>query len=131
MHRIVVRELVIVEKNPARGLEALVGANRRELPGGFGQPDQDRARLGHSLSVYFEDRDFAHRIGTSAPIRIPRLAAGKINSDRLPIEASAVQIERQVVRIARTAIAMELEVGHALTRTSVVRLHPAAALAPC
>src|SRR6267143_5889658 len=129
MHRIVVRELVIVEQNPARGLEALVGANRRELPGGFGQPDQDRARLGHSLSVYFEDRDFAHRIGTSPPIRIPRLAAGKINSDRLPIEAGAIQIERQFVRIALTAIAMELVVGHSLTRTSVAALRRSAARA--
>src|SRR6267142_1308900 len=128
MHRIVIRELVIIEQDPAQRLETLVGTGG-ELAGGFGQPDQNRARLRHSLPVHFEHRDLAHRVGAGPPVRIPRLAASKINSDWLPIEAGAIQIERQFVRIARTAIAMQLVVGHSLTRTSVAALRRSGARA--
>src|SRR5260370_2465414 len=33
-------DLVIVKKNPALGLETLIGVGRSELAGGFGQPHQ-------------------------------------------------------------------------------------------
>ena len=107
----VVRELVIIEHDPAQGLVSLVGV-RCELAGGFRQPDQDRARLRHKLPVDFENRDLAHRVHAGPPVRIAGLAAGKIDPDRLPVEAGAIQIERQLVGITRGADAMKPVAGH-------------------
>src|SRR5271155_674575 len=128
MYRIVRRELVIIEQYPAQGLETFFGAVGSELAGGLGGPDQNRARLGHSLPTDFEHRDLTHRVGAGAPVCISCLAAGEINADRLPVEAGAIQIERQFVGVARAAIAMELIVGHSLMRS---RASASAAVLPC
>src|ERR1700730_18635161 len=112
-------ELVIVKKNPAHGLEALIGVGWSELAGGFSQPHQYRTRLGHALSCHLEHGDFAHRIGRGAPIRIACLAAAKIDPDRLPVEASAIQVERDFVRVSRGANAMEFVLCHSLGSTSL------------
>ena len=93
-------EFVIVEEEPTHSLEALISIGRCELANGFGQPHQYRSRLRHSLPIHLEHRDFAHRVGHSSPTRIPCLAAGKIDPDRLPIEAGAIQVECDLVGIS-------------------------------
>src|SRR5260370_39502964 len=90
-------ELVIVKKNPAPGLETLIGVGRSELAGGFGQPHQYRTRPGHALPCHLEHADFAHRIGRGAPIHISRLAAATIDPDRSHGEASAIKEHRDFV----------------------------------
>src|SRR5438445_2945865 len=107
----VVRELVIIEHDPAQGLVSLVGAGRK-LAGGVREPDQDRARLRHELPVDFQHRDLAHRIRMCPPARIAGLAAGKVNTHRLPVEAGAIQVKRQLIGVTRGTYAMQLVAGH-------------------
>jgi hypothetical protein len=111
VHRVVVGEFVIVEEKPAHSLETLI-AGRRELASGFGEPQQYRAGLGHAFAVHLKHRDFAHRIGLCPPLRVPRLTASKIDTDRLPIETGAIEIERNLVGVSGSTDAMELVMSH-------------------
>ena len=96
---VVVGEFVIVEQDPAQRLKALV-LSRREMPGGLGQPAQDRAGLRHPLALDLQHRNFAHRIVLAAPIGIALHAAGEVDADRLPVETGAIQVQRHLVGIA-------------------------------
>src|SRR3954469_3122284 len=111
VHRVVVAEFVVVEEKPAHGLET-VTASRRELASGFGEPQQYRAGLGHAFAVHLKYRDFAHDIGLCAPLRVQRLTASKIDTDRLPIDTGAIEIERNLVGVPGSSVAMELVMSH-------------------
>ena len=78
----------------------------------------------HNASVvagYLEHRNLAHRVHTGAPVRIPGLAAGKIDPDRLPIEAGAIQIERDLVGVSGCADAMQPVLSHFDSRSVITR----------
>jgi hypothetical protein len=70
------------------------------MTGRFGKPGQDRARLRHPLPRRFEYRHFAHRIVLGAPVRVALHAAGEIDAFRHPVEAGAIQVQRDLVGIA-------------------------------
>jgi hypothetical protein len=70
--------------------------------------------LRHPLARHLQHGNFAHRIVLAAPTRIALHAAGEIDAGRLPVEAGAVQIQRDLVGIARRADAVELVVSHGI-----------------
>ena len=111
MHRIVVAEFVIVEEKPAQGFETLI-ASRRELASGFGEPQQYRTGLGLTFALRLKHWDFTHQIGLCPPLGVPRLSASKIDTDRLPIETGAIEIERNLVGVSGSTDAMEFVIGH-------------------
>src|SRR3954471_14517127 len=121
VHRVVVAEFVVVEEKPAHGLET-VTASRRELASGFGEPQQNRAGLGLAFAVHLKHRDFAHRIVVCPPLCVPRLSASKIDTDRLPIETGAIEIECNLVRVSGSTDAMESVVGHCVHPLYVLNL---------
>ena len=71
------------------------------------EPHQDRAGLRHSLAVDLEHRNFAHRVDVAAPTGIALLAAREIDADRRPVEAGAIQIQRDLEGISGRADAIE------------------------
>jgi|SRR3954467_407765 len=82
------------------------------MAGSLRQPHQDRAGLRHPPAVDFQHRNFAHRVDAGAPARVTLLAARKVDADRHPVEARAIQIERDLVGISGSADAIEPVMSH-------------------
>ena len=62
----------------------------------FGQPYQDRAGLAHAPAIDLEDGDLTHLIGRGTPGRVAGLTAGEVDTHRLPIEARAIEEQRDL-----------------------------------
>ena len=82
------------------------------MPGGFRKPGQDRAGLRQPLAIHLQHRNFAHRIVVAAPACVALLATGEVDADRHPVEAGAIEVQRDLVGIAGRADAIELVAGH-------------------
>src|SRR5262249_17023724 len=90
----------------------LILAGRRERASPVRQVGEDRARLRQLPAGMLQHWGLAHLVDALAPLGIAGCTLEEVHENRLPVEAAAREIERDLVGVPGLAETVQIVLGH-------------------